>query len=331
MSFLHILLAACVLDILIGDPRWFPHPVRGIGWFAARMETFTRGLPLSERGSGRLTVHLVLLGTGGTCAAILLLLARLRQPVFIAGAVFILYTAIAARDLLRHAMHVRAALSVDLEGARSEVALMVGRDTDRLDEAGVVRACVESVAENMADGIVAPIFWAMTGAAVALPAGGIWPAACGATAAMLCKAVNTMDSMFGYKNERYLHFGCCAARLDDAVNFLPARITGLAIVLAAPFCGRSLNNAWRILRRDRQQHSSPNSGWPEAAAAGALGMQLGGDSVYAGRMVSKPFLGEPLQLPAPEHILQACRLIAAASFICLLVFVAAFLLAMSAA
>lgn len=326
MPFLRILLAACVLDIFFGDPRWFPHPVRGIGWLAARMESFTRRLPLSARNSGRLTVHLVLLCTGCSCAAFFSLLARLPQPVFAAGAAFMLCTAIAARDLIGHALQVHDALGIDLETARSKVALMVGRDTAQLDEAGVVRACVESVAENMSDGITAPLFWATAGAAAALPAGDIWPAACGAAAAMLYKAVSTMDSMFGYKNERYLHFGCCPARLDDAANLLPARISGLAIVLAAPLCGGSLRNAWRILRRDRRQHSSPNSGWPEAAAAGALGIQLGGDASYFGRIISKPVLGEPLQPPARKHILQVCRLIFIASLICLLVFASGFYL-----
>lgn len=325
MSFLHILLAACLLDLLLGDPRWLPHPVRGIGWLAAKMEDFTRRLPLSEGGSGRLTVHLVLLCTGGACAAFLLPLALLPQPVFAAGTALLLCTAIAARDLLAHALRVHHALGFDLALARKQVALMVGRDTEQLDEAGVVRACVESVAENMADGIIAPLFWAVIGAAAALPAGTSWSAACGATAAMLYKAVNTMDSMFGYKSERYLHFGRCPARLDDAANLLPARISGLAIVLAAPFSGGSLRNAWRILRRDRRQHSSPNSGWPEAAAAGALGIQLGGDASYFGRTVRKPVIGEPLQPLARRHIPQACRLVAIASLICLLLFAAAFL------
>ena len=127
--------------------------------------------------------------------------------------------------------------------------------------------------------------------------------------------------MFGYKNDRYFHFGCCPARLDDLVNILPARISGLALVLVAPFCGGSLKESWRILRRDRQAHTSPNAGWPEAAMAGALGLQLGGDSQYFGKIISKPLLGDPFSPAQNKDILRACRLMLAASLACLLLFI----------
>ena len=202
--------------------------------------------------------------------------------------------------------------------------MIVGRDTDQLDEAGIIRACVESVAENMSDGITAPLFWATVGAVAGLPAGDPWPVVSAVTAAMLYKGTNTMDSMFGYKNSRYLEFGSCPARLDDLVNILPARISGLALVLAAPLCGCSMENSWRILRRDRSRHASPNAGWPEAAAAGALGLQLGGDSYYFGRLFRKPVLGDPLVSAGPQHILQVNRLVLSASLFCLLFFSACF-------
>jgi adenosylcobinamide-phosphate synthase len=330
MFFVQILLSACLLDILFGDPRWFPHPVRGIGWLASRMEQFTCRLPVSERNSGRLTVCSVLLFTCGSCAAFFYLLAQLTPPVLAVGTTFALYTTIAARDLISHAVQVYDALGIDLTAARQKVAMIVGRDTEQLDEAGVVRACVESVAENMADGIIAPLFWAVIGATAA-GAGGLPPAACGATAAMLYKAVSTMDSMFGYKNEQYLNFGRCAALLDDGVNFLPARLSGLAIVTASPLSGGSWQHAWCILLRDRRQHSSPNSGWPEAAAAGALGLQLGGAASYFGKISSKPTLGEPFSAPSRQHIIQACRLVGVASFICLLLFCAILLFLFPAA
>jgi adenosylcobinamide-phosphate synthase len=285
------------------------------------MENFTRRLALSERSSGSLTVVLVLLATGGTSAALLLLLAWLSQPLFWAGTTFLLYTTLAARDLIRHALHVHTALGESLEAARKQVSLLVGRDTDRLDEPAIIRACVESVAENMSDGITAPLFWATVGAIAALPAGNSWSAACGVLAALLYKAISTMDSLFGYKNERYLHFGFCPARLDDAANLLPARLSGIALVLAAPCCGGSLKRAWRILLRDRYQHASPNSGWPEAAAAGALGIQLGGEASYFGNIVSKPLIGESLVSPERRHILVICRLALTASLLCLLVLV----------
>lgn len=325
MSFFYVLILACALDLLLGDPRWFPHPVRIIGWFAVRAEKATRRLPLSACDSGRLTVLLVLLFTGGICAVILFLLALLSSTMFLAGATFILYTTIAARDLLRHARQVFAALTIDLETARKQVAMIVGRDTDQLDTAAVIRACVESVAENMSDGIIAPMFWAVIGAVVAQPLEGFQPVAWGVTAAMLYKAVNTMDSMFGYKNEQYLQFGSCPARLDDVVNFLPARIAGLAIVLAAPLCRCDMRNSWRILRRDRQRHTSPNAGWPEAAMAGALGLRLGGDACYFGSSSSKPTLGDPVVRPEQRHILLANSLVLTASLLCLLFFSCAYL------
>jgi adenosylcobinamide-phosphate synthase len=212
-----------------------------------------------------------------------------------------------------------------VETARKQVGMIVGRDTDQLDRAGIVRACVESVAENMSDGIIAPLFWAVTGAACGQYFNGN-PVVWGTTAAMLYKAVNTMDSMFGYKNERYLQFGSCAARLDDAVNFFPARISGIFLVLAAflcrPVCRSDVKNSFRVLVRDRQRHSSPNAGWPEAAMAGALGIQLGGESSYFGKSTEKPTIGDAVTSPHARHIFQANTLVLTASFLCLIFFAA---------
>lgn len=319
MSFLPVLLLACLLDALLGDPRRFPHPVRLIGRFAIVAESFTRKLPLSAYNSGRLAVLMVLCSTGGTVLTLLFLFSRTPQPLFFFAAALILYTTIAARDLIHHARQVVDALALDITLARKRVGMVVGRDTDQLDAAGIVRACVESVAENMSDGIVAPLFLAVTGAVfgeilACCPI--IW----GVTAAMLYKAVNTMDSMFGYKNERYLHFGSCAARLDDAVNFLPARLSGCALVPAAFLCGCDMKNCFKILIRDRRNHSSPNAGWPEAATAGALRLQLGGTSSYFGELLEKPTIGDSLEIPGAHHIIQANRLVVTASLLCLSLF-----------
>jgi adenosylcobinamide-phosphate synthase len=181
----------------------------------------------------------------------------------------------------------------------------------------------------MSDGIVAPLFWAVIGAAFGQYFNGnpvIW----GTTAAMLYKAANTMDSMFGYKNERYLQFGSCAARLDDVINFLPARISGLSLVLAAllcrPACRSDMKNSFRVLVRDRQQHSSPNSGWPEAAMAGALGIQLGGESSYFGKPAEKPTIGDSFVSPHAHHIFQANTFVLTASSLCLFCFGTVYLL-----
>ncbi|MCW5211376.1 cobalamin biosynthesis protein CobD [Desulfobulbus sp. TB] len=323
MSFLQPLFLASLFDFLFGDPRWFPHPVRIIGKVALLAESFTRKLPVSLAIGGRLAVFIVLCSTGGTCLALFFMLSYAPPPFFLLGAAFILYTTLAARDLLTHARQVVAALAVqDIEQARVRVGMIVGRDTDQLDTAGIVQACVESVAENMSDGIIAPLFWSIIAASFSDFFNGLLgnPIVWGVTAAMLYKAINTMDSMFGYTNERYLVFGSCAARLDDLVNFFPARISGLSLVLAALVCGYDMKKSFYILKRDRQQHSSPNAGWPEAAMAGALNIQLGGISSYFGKRSEKPTLGDPLLPPEPHHIAQATTLVATSSLLCLLFF-----------
>ncbi len=287
------ILAAVVLDALIGDPPAWPHPVKGIGRLAQRCEALCRRFGDGVL-AGAITVVLVLGGTivvvaGGLAAA------RALHPVAgIALSVYLLYSAVALRDLVRHAMRVHEALAVgDLETARQRVAMIVGRDTKSLDAEGVIRAAVESVAENIVDGITAPLFYAALG---------------GPVAAIGYKAVNTMDSLFGYRNARYERFGKVAARLDDAANFLPARLTGLLLVAAAVLFGLDGRRAWRIFRRDRLAHKSPNAGHPEAAVAGALGVRLGGPAVYFGRLVDKPAIGDDHRPPVPGDIVAACRL-----------------------
>ncbi|CAK8714497.1 MAG: cobalamin biosynthesis protein CobD [Candidatus Electrothrix sp. AW3_4] len=329
MSFLQPLFLASLFDLFFGDPRWFPHPVRIMGKVALLAESFTRKLPVNLSIGGMLAVLIVLCSTGGACLALFFMLSYAPPPLFLLGAAFLLYTTLAARDLLTHAKQVVVALAVqDIEQARGRVGMLVGRDTDQLDTTGIVQACVESVAENMSDGIIAPLFWSIVAASFSVFLNGLLgflgflgnPIIWGVTAAMLYKAINTMDSMFGYTNERYLVFGSCAARLDDLVNFFPARITGLALVLAALICGYDMKTSFYILKRDRQQHSSPNAGWPEAAMAGALNIQLGGVSSYFGKRSEKPTLGDPLLPPEPHHITQATILVATASLLCLLLF-----------
>ncbi|MCI5147945.1 MAG: cobalamin biosynthesis protein CobD [Candidatus Electrothrix sp. MAN1_4] len=330
MSFLLILFSACLLDLLLGDPHWLPHPVQGIGRIAQFAEFWTRKLPVHPSTSGKLTVLIVLGCTGGACLILLFLLSYISQSFFILGATLLLYTTIAGRGLIAHACQVGKALSPDahnalqdvLQEARTQVGMIVGRDTDQLDTAGIVCACVESVAENMSDGIIAPVFWTVIVASLSqlLHNDTMDTITWGVTAAMLYKAVNTMDSMFGYKNKRYLHFGACAARLDDLVNFFPARISGFALVLAPLFCGCDLKNSFQILVRDRQQHSSPNAGWPEAAMAGALRIQLGGASSYFGQYSEKPTIGDPFVPPGIHHISQANTLVVIASLLCFFCF-----------
>jgi adenosylcobinamide-phosphate synthase len=282
------ILLAVALDLLLGDPRWLPHPVRGIGWLAQRLERPLRRLIPAEKAAGIVTVLLVVGSTGLTVWAAVRL-AGLIHP--LAGDVvsaLAIYTAIAARDLARHSMAVFRALAAgDLALARQRVAHIVGRDTAHLDEAGVTRATVECVAESTVDGVTAPLFFAI----VAGPVG-----------AMAYRAVNTLDSTFGYKTERYLHFGWASARLDDLANYLPARLTAPLIGVAAALLGRRPLQAWRILRRDGRKHESPNAGLSEAAMAGALGVQLGGLNTYAGEPLEKPAIGDPAVPLAAGHI-----------------------------
>ncbi|MBM4144580.1 MAG: cobalamin biosynthesis protein CobD [Lentisphaerae bacterium] len=282
------ILAAVALDLLVGDPRWLPHPVRGIGWLAQRLEQPMRRLVPSERAAGVVTVLLVA-GTAGTAVWAAIRLAGLIHPLAadIVG-VAVIYTTVAARDLVRHSMSVfRALVAGDLGEARRRVARIVGRDTAQLDEAGVARAAVECVAESTVDGVTAPLFFAI----VAGPVG-----------AMAYRAVNTLDSTFGYKTERYLRFGWASARLDDLANYLPARITAPLIGVAAAILGRRPVQSWRILRRDGRKHESPNSGLSEAAIAGALGVQLGGLNYYEGEPLEKPTIGDATVPLAPAHI-----------------------------
>lgn len=282
------ILAAVVLDLLLGDPRWLPHPVRGIGWLAARLESLTRRWIARPRLAGAvaaLSVYTIAAAAAwGAMAA-----AALVHP--LAGdlvAIVLIDTTIATRDLARHSMHVFRALSAgDLVEARRRVGWIVGRDTDRLDEAGVVRAAVESVAESTVDGVTGPLLFAV---------------ALGPVGAVVYRAVNTLDSMFGHQDERYREFGWAAARIDDAANFIPARLTAPLVCLAAFLLGQRPLQAMRILLRDRRNHASPNAGLPEAAMAGAIGVRVGGVNYYDGQPLEKPTIGDPLVPLAAGHI-----------------------------
>ena len=302
------IILALGLDALLGDPRWLPHPVRLIGWVASVAERITRRLLKDERRAGIATVIMVLLVTGACSGLLLWGAGQIHPRLGDLVAVLLLYTCFAARDLLAHSRRVYQALAAgNLAEARQRVALLVGRDTAALDQAGVVRACVESVAENSSDGVLAPLFWAVVG---------------GPVGALTYKAVSTLDSTFGYKNERYLRFGWAAARLDDLVNYIPARLSGVGLVAAALVCGLDSDAAWHIYRRDRHNHASPNSGHPEAATAGALGLQLGGASSYFGEIVEKPTIGDALEEPQPEHILAVNRLVLTLTVLAALVLLA---------
>lgn len=292
---------ALLLDALCGDPRWLPHPVQGIGKLALALETPLRRLLRHAKLAG---VVVVVLTVGATlaCGGLLLLISDKVHPLLgDLAAVLLLYTCLAARDLSRHADAVRQALAgADLPVARQRVAMLVGRDTGTLDAAGISRATVESVAENTVDAVTAPLLFAF----LAGPLG-----------ALAYKAINTLDSTFGYRNARYLQFGWASARLDDVVNFLPARLSALLVPLAAAALRLDARQAWKIWRRDRNRHPSPNAGQIEAAMAGAMNVRLGGENSYFGSPVLRPYLGEARQELCSRHIGESIRLMWATSLL----------------
>lgn len=303
-----VLLPAILLDLILGDPHWMPHPVRWMGAMIAGLENVLRGLlpktPVGERLGG---VLMALLVGGAFCggSALLLWALALISPWLAWGVeVWLTYQLLAARALERESMAVYPCLvSGDLPAARTAVSRIVGRDTQSLDEAGVAKAAVETVAENTCDGVVAPLIFLWLGG---LPLG------------MLYKAVSTMDSMVGYRNARYQFFGWAGARLDDLFNLIPARLAGLSMCLAAAVLpGYSGRGALRVFLRDRKQHKSPNSAHTEAACAGALGIQLAGDASYGGKLVKKPTLGDQLRPVEPQDIPRACRLMYADALVVL--------------
>jgi len=289
-----ILISAILLDLLLGDPRWLPHPVVGIGRMIAALERLLRRLVRNERLGG---VLLLVSVVGATCLLTFFLLQGaygVNRYLGACVAAVMSWTCLAARSLHLESKLVADRLAAgDLQGAREYLSRIVGRDTDNLDEAGIWRALVETVAENASDGVIAPLCYLMIG---------------GPALGLAYKAVNTLDSMVGYKNERYLRFGWASARFDDLANWLPARITGVLMTAAAPLTGLSGRNALRIMLRDGRNHSSPNSGIPEAAAAGALGVRLGGASRYFGTLVEKPTIGDPSRNLSLESYRGAVRL-----------------------
>lgn len=295
---------AYVLDWLVGDPAWLPHPVRWMGQMIKSGEKLLRRFAHTPRGefaSGLLltVVTVGVFGAGSWC--LLLLLESWNPALEFAVSLYFAMTTLATRSLLDEARAVRRLLSDnDLLSARRQVARIVGRDTHDLEESEVARAAIETLAESASDGIIAPMLYLAIG---------------GVPAALAYKAINTLDSMIGHRGRRYEFFGKCAARLDDAVNFIPARLTGLLFVVAAWTLRLGWCGAWHVMRRDGAKHKSPNAGRPEAAMAGALGVRLGGTNNYDG----EPHIGHHLgdaQNPLGVQALQiALRLTACVSLL----------------
>lgn len=285
-----IITLALLLDLIIGDPRWLPHPVVMIGRLISYFDTTLRRPWLNQRIAGLLLLLITVGSATGVTWLLLQLITALHPLAAFAGAVVISSTCLAARSLHVESARVATALAAgDLLTAQHYLSWIVGRDTNQLEEADIWRALVETVAENTSDGIIAPLFWLTAG---------------GPVAAMAYKAVSTLDSMVGYKNKRYLQLGWASARMDDLLNFIPARLSAILLICAAPLTGLSAATAAKITLRDRLNHPSPNSGHPEAAAAGALGVRLGGTASYGGTVSFKEHIGDPLR-PLDEEAYRA--------------------------
>lgn len=298
------------LDLLIGDPHFLYHPIRLVGNLIAVTERGLRKVfPKTEKGELTAGVFLVLIVTGISTAVPSLLLYgawRLNPWLYFAVQTVMCYQLLATKSLKDESMKVYDKLKAqDLPGARYAVSMIVGRDTQVLDETGVTKAAVETVAENTSDGIIAPMLFLAIG---------------GAGLGYFYKSINTMDSMVGYKNEKYLYFGRAAAKLDDAVNFLPSRISALLMIAACTFTGLDRKNAFRIWKRDRFNHASPNSAQTEAVMAGALGVQLAGDAWYFGTLYKKKTMGDALRPVEYEDIRRANRLLYGTAILALVVF-----------
>ena len=299
-----------ILDLIVGDPHWLYHPIRLVGHLISGLEKLLRSIfPKTEQGELIAGGFLLVLTAGITTAVAwgLLLVAGLVHPCLrFALEVIMCYWVLATKSLKTETMKVYDALKEgDLKKARFAVSMVVGRDTEVLDDIGVTKAAVETVAENASDGVIAPLLFLMIG---------------GAPLGFFYKAVNTMDSMVGYKNDKYLYFGRAAAKFDDVLNYIPARLSGMLMCGAAAFCGMDSKNAWRIYWRDRYNHSSPNSAHTEATAAGAMHIQLAGNAYYFGKLYEKPTLGDPDRPVEYEDIPRVNRLLYATAILSLVVF-----------
>ena len=312
----HILLSLVIgylLDILIGDPRGLYHFVQFEGKLISLFDKLLNRHPDNKEYSHFAGLILWILSVGITflsIAGVLYLGYQINLYLGLCIEVFFVYQCLATHSLKKESMYVYHALNDgDIELARVKLSYIVGRDTAELDAEGIIKADIETIAENTSDGVISPLFY------IAL---------FGVFGGVLCKCVNTLDSMVGYKNERYQYFGTFSARMDDIIQFIPARLTALLMMIASIFLHYDTKNAFKIFKRDRYKHASMNSAQSEATAAGALDIQLAGDAIYGGIVKEKPFMGDPIKLIDKDDIVRANRLLYMTSFIAF--FIIAFLL-----
>lgn len=298
-----------IIDFFVGDPYVIPHPVVAIGKLISFFDRKLRRGDSNPKDVSRGAITVICVAFISTAVPALILSGMwIIHPVaYLITDSIMCWQLIAARQLEKESRKVQLSLEKnDTEGARKAVSMIVGRDTDVLDENGICRAAVETVAENTSDGVTAPLLWMLL---------------FGAVGAFFYKSINTMDSMLGYKNKKYLYFGRAAAKTDDFVNFIPARITALIMIAACPILRFDTKNAWKIFKRDRLEHASPNSAQTESVCAGALRIRLAGDAVYGGVVHKKEYIGDDLREIEAADIKRAGRLMYAASFLTLLIII----------
>jgi adenosylcobinamide-phosphate synthase len=321
-----ILVFALALDSLLGDPPSPFHPVRLMGAAISAFEKLLRRLRWSGSGGGIILVTMTIGLAIGIYVALRQFLAGLHPYLAIVLDLYLAYSCLALKDLCKHAEPIAESLARgDLTQAQNELQNIVGRDTSNLNPEGVARGAVESVAENFVDGVLSPLFWYSVTAVFSHVFGCPAPAAAGIVGMLAFKAISTLDSMVGYRSEPYLLFGRPAARLDDLVNFLPARLSLIILSIGAVLSGEKAWAGWKTSRRDRLKHLSPNAGHSESFVAGALEIKLGGPTVYPDGTVDKPWLGDGDEEVGPDHIRRCCRLINRSSWVALLLFSASLL------
>ena len=275
-----IMILGYIMDLVFGDPYWFPHPVRFIGKLISKTEKFIRKHAKSEKSLKYwgILMWLVPVVTTALVTALIVKIASFNKYVEIFVSAFIIYTTLSTKCLKDEATKIYNVLETgDIKKSRVQLSYIVGRDTTNLSQSEIIRATVETVAENTVDGTISPMFYGFL---------------FGPVGAMTYKAINTLDSMVGYKNDKYLNLGCVSAKLDDVANFIPARLTAIFMPLGAFLCGMNGLNSFKIAIRDRKNHKSPNCAFAEGAAAGAIGVQLGGTNIYFGKEVYKPTIGD---------------------------------------
>jgi len=304
-----VFLGAYIVDIIVGDPRWIPHPVVIIGKFVSFLEDKIRHSSLMDKKKGGIILWFAVVIPVYFITWVAVEGCLLINPLFgVIVTILLASLTLATRSLFDESRVVIDALkNGNIVEARKKLSMIVGRDTENLSEEEILRAVIETVSENLSDGIVAPMFYLVIG---------------GLPLAMAYKAVNTLDSMVGYKNERYGDIGCFSAKMDDIWNWIPARLTGLIIVIVSFILKLNWMDSWRIMRRDGRNHSSPNSGIPEAAVAGSLAIQLGGKIQYFGELTNKPTIGDNIKKTDKENVKKTWIIMFASSllmaFVCII-------------